>query len=124
MWRYRYNGETNEKWFTSGEAVNLACNPIGHSDDGVPCQPGVKPNNKKPNEVADERGWVNVPHDQVDMIVNQSQIQTYHNQWNMTTVEKADAESDMDTDFASPSNLPFGVSSIENMIEDIVSIIN
>ena len=120
IWRYRYNGDTSEQWFTSGEAHNLACKPNGE----IGCPTGSEPS-EAPDTVADLRAWdkSGIPSGQVKQVYTSSELETLAQQWNLTTDELTEAQSKASTDFGSPSSLPFGSGGIKEMIEEVLDIL-
>ena len=115
-------GDFEEEWFTSGEAINLACKP----NTDIPCdlaEPG-DPVQNPISDIADNRDWRTTEIDEeLQQEVTTEQIQEYQNAWQLTTEEEDNAEIEDDTDDVG-SELTFGSDAIGNMIDNVLQFIS
>ena len=113
-------GDFDKGWFTSGEAINLACQP-----NQAWCTPSVQ-NPPSIQEIAEDRGWEtdNLPNEEITTELNQEELQQYKEAWQLTNdetdqIQDVNQEDDIATDF----ELGFAGEQISRMIEEILAFV-
>ena len=114
IWRYRYAGDFEEEWFTSGEARNLACDNPQNCDTGI----------TNVNDEAQSRNWdtSDLPNQEVDSEITSDQVEEYQEAWQLTTQEISSAQQAEGDDFEDEFSLPFTSSDIQEMISDVLEL--
>jgi len=113
-----------EEWFTSGEAINLACQP----NTDIPCdlaEPG-DPVQNPISDIADNRDWRTTEIDEeLQQEVTTEQIQEYQEAWQLTQGEIENLELAKESDFGEESfELPFDSSDITDMIDSVLEVVS
>lgn len=116
-------GDFEKEWFTSGEAINLACQPntdMRCEDLESPSDPIQAPI----SDIAMNRNWdTSDISNELQQEVITEQIQEYEEAWQLTTQEEQRAD-DQDQFDDLGNHLNFGLDAIEAMVESVLNFID
>ena len=114
IWRYRYAGDAEEEWFTSGEARNLACDNPQNCDTGI----------TNVNDEAQSRNWdtSDLPGQEVDSEITSDEVEEYEEAWQLTNDEE-DWAVGQNQDDGVGSELSFSLDAVRNMIDSVLQVI-